>query len=281
MLIVAAGIDCCCLAGEVAGGLCSRQSAAVRMADASLAVDRNGAEDLDAGVCLRGGRCSGDRPPTRHVRQPDALIGVGRGDRPPAALPRLRPVLPLSLAYHDRTKVGDSLYRIAYDTQAAMSLISGGLVPLVQSVLMLAGIVAVMLRIDGALVLVAAGMVPLFWAAIRWFGETDRGRAPAVITTTRVLSCHGAGGAVIDADAPGVHARAGYERPFQCPGREQPVDQPEAGAYAAAFRAASAWRWRQVPRWRCGSAPNVCSRAACRRATSWFSSPIWACSISR
>src|SRR5204863_4182433 len=43
----------------------------------------------------------------------------------------------LSLSYHDKTKVGDSLYRIAYDTQAAMTLISGALVPIIQGVIML------------------------------------------------------------------------------------------------------------------------------------------------
>ena len=35
----------------------------------------------------------------------------------------------LSLAYHDRARVGDSLYRIAYDAHAAQSLLNGALVP--------------------------------------------------------------------------------------------------------------------------------------------------------
>jgi ABC-type multidrug transport system fused ATPase/permease subunit len=75
----------------------------------------------------------------------------------------------LSLAYHDRTKVGDSLYRIAYDTQAAMSLVSGALVPLLQSSLVLAGILIVMARMDRWLTLVAAAMAPVFWGCIRLF----------------------------------------------------------------------------------------------------------------
>jgi ATP-binding cassette, subfamily B, bacterial len=75
----------------------------------------------------------------------------------------------LSLAYHDRTKVGDSLYRIAYDTQAAMSLVSGALVPLLQSSLVLAGILIVMARMDLALTLVAAAIAPIFWGCIRLF----------------------------------------------------------------------------------------------------------------
>lgn len=76
----------------------------------------------------------------------------------------------LSLAFHDRTKVGDSLYRIAYDTQAAMSLISGALVPLATGSLMLAGIVTIMLRMDWLLTLIAAGIVPVLWLCIRVFG---------------------------------------------------------------------------------------------------------------
>jgi ATP-binding cassette, subfamily B, bacterial len=75
----------------------------------------------------------------------------------------------LSLAYHDRTRIGDSLYRIAYDTQAAMSLVSGALVPLLQSSLILAGILIVMVRMDLVLTLVAAAMAPVFWGCIRLF----------------------------------------------------------------------------------------------------------------
>ncbi len=76
----------------------------------------------------------------------------------------------LSMAFHDRTKVGDSLYRIAYDTQAAMSLVSGALVPLVQGALVLIGIVAVLLRMDVVLTLIAVAIAPVFWLCIRIFG---------------------------------------------------------------------------------------------------------------
>lgn len=76
----------------------------------------------------------------------------------------------LSLAFHDRTKVGDSLYRIAYDTQAAMSLVSGALMPLLQGTLMLAGIMVILLRMDGVLTLIAFAVAPVFWLCIRIFG---------------------------------------------------------------------------------------------------------------
>jgi len=76
----------------------------------------------------------------------------------------------LSLAYHDKTRVGDSLYRVAYDTQAAMSLVSGAGVPLLQSAFILAGIIVVMARMDPWLTAVAAAVVPVFWLCIRHFG---------------------------------------------------------------------------------------------------------------
>src|SRR5262249_46587719 len=81
----------------------------------------------------------------------------------------------LSLSYHDRTKVGDSLYRVAYDTQGAMTLISGALVPLLQGALILAGILVILVRIDLTLTLVAAAVAPLFWVSIRIFAHRIEG----------------------------------------------------------------------------------------------------------
>ncbi|MEQ1851327.1 MAG: ABC transporter ATP-binding protein [Chthoniobacteraceae bacterium] len=83
----------------------------------------------------------------------------------------------LSLAYHDRTKVGDSLYRIAYDTQAAMTLISGALVPLFQGVLILTGVLVIMLRMDVFLTLIAAAIAPVFWLCIRIFSRRIEGHS--------------------------------------------------------------------------------------------------------
>jgi ATP-binding cassette subfamily B protein len=77
----------------------------------------------------------------------------------------------LSMSYHEQNKVGDSLYRIAYDTQAGMTLISGALAPLLQSGVMLGGIIFIMVRIDWILTLVAAGIAPVIWQCIRYFGR--------------------------------------------------------------------------------------------------------------
>jgi ATP-binding cassette, subfamily B, bacterial len=57
----------------------------------------------------------------------------------------------LSLAYHDATPVGDSLYRITWDTYAAQSLVNSALVPAVTAAATLIGIALVMLTRDWAI----------------------------------------------------------------------------------------------------------------------------------
>ncbi|MBL9200688.1 MAG: ABC transporter ATP-binding protein [Opitutaceae bacterium] len=83
----------------------------------------------------------------------------------------------LSVAYHDKTKVGDSLYRVAYDTQAAMSLISSGLMPLLQGALILVGVLAILARMDLFLTLIASAIAPVFWICIRAFGKRIDGHS--------------------------------------------------------------------------------------------------------
>jgi ATP-binding cassette subfamily B protein/subfamily B ATP-binding cassette protein MsbA len=78
----------------------------------------------------------------------------------------------LGLGYHDRTKIGDSIYRLAYDTAAAMSLVSQGVAPVLTGGLLLLGIFAVMLTLDRTLTLIALGVVPCFWLIIHGFGGT-------------------------------------------------------------------------------------------------------------
>lgn len=78
----------------------------------------------------------------------------------------------LSLAYHDRSKVGDSLYRIAYDTHAAQSLLTNALVPMATAAATLAGIVLIMLRLDLWLALATVATMPIFWRLIHRFGQS-------------------------------------------------------------------------------------------------------------
>jgi ATP-binding cassette subfamily B protein/subfamily B ATP-binding cassette protein MsbA len=77
----------------------------------------------------------------------------------------------LSLAYHDRTKVGDSLYRIAYDSQAAQSLLNGAIVPTANGIFVLIGAIIVMLQINALLTLVTMAVAPLFLVIIRGFSH--------------------------------------------------------------------------------------------------------------
>ncbi|HXT58299.1 MAG TPA: ABC transporter ATP-binding protein [Pirellulales bacterium] len=78
----------------------------------------------------------------------------------------------LSLAYHDRSKVGDSLYRIAYDSHAAQSLVTNALVPMGTAIVTLTGIVLIMLRLDVWLTLAAIAVMPVFWRLIHRFGQS-------------------------------------------------------------------------------------------------------------
>ncbi len=77
----------------------------------------------------------------------------------------------LSLAYHDKTKVGESLYRIAYDAQAAQTLLNGAIVPIATSCLILIGAVVIMVKINPLLTLVTLAAAPVFWIIIRAFSR--------------------------------------------------------------------------------------------------------------
>jgi ATP-binding cassette, subfamily B, bacterial len=78
----------------------------------------------------------------------------------------------LSVAYHDKTKVGDSLYRVAYDSHAAQALINGAIVPMASGTLMLIGSVIIMLQINVVLTLTTLAAAPLFILIIRGFSKT-------------------------------------------------------------------------------------------------------------
>lgn len=77
----------------------------------------------------------------------------------------------LSVAYHDRTKVGDSLYRVAYDSHAAQSLLNGALVPMATGSLLLVGAVIIMMQLSPLLTLVTLAVAPLFLLIIRGFSR--------------------------------------------------------------------------------------------------------------
>jgi ATP-binding cassette, subfamily B, bacterial len=77
----------------------------------------------------------------------------------------------LSIAFHDRTKVGDSLYRVAYDSHAAQAMLNGALVPSAIGALTLIGAVIIMLQVNWVLTLVTLAVAPLFVVIIRGFSR--------------------------------------------------------------------------------------------------------------
>ena len=72
----------------------------------------------------------------------------------------------LSLAFHSRRQVGDLLYRLTSDTFAIQTLTMNGFFPIVSSIVMLVGMLAVMLRLDWVLTLLALGVVPALFLSI-------------------------------------------------------------------------------------------------------------------
>lgn len=77
----------------------------------------------------------------------------------------------LSLVFHDRSSVGDSLYRVTGDTFSIQTLFNGGLVPFIQSTVMLVGIAVILFRMDWALTLLALLIVPPLVFSLRFFNK--------------------------------------------------------------------------------------------------------------
>ncbi|MGB0909310.1 MAG: ABC transporter ATP-binding protein [Nitrospirales bacterium] len=68
----------------------------------------------------------------------------------------------LSLAFHDTTTVGDSLYRVTWDTYCVQSWFNSGIIPALTASFTLAGIGIIMLSLDWLLTLVALAIaIPL------------------------------------------------------------------------------------------------------------------------
>src|SRR5207248_6164653 len=73
----------------------------------------------------------------------------------------------LSLAFHDATPLGDSLYRVTWDTYAAQSLINAALVPAVTATATLVGIAVVMVTRDATIAIAALLVAVPLTALIR------------------------------------------------------------------------------------------------------------------
>jgi ATP-binding cassette subfamily B protein len=77
----------------------------------------------------------------------------------------------LSLAFHSRQKVGDLMYRVTADSFAVQTLIMNGILPILSALILLAGMLVVLTRLDGLLTLIALTVVPALFLLIALFNR--------------------------------------------------------------------------------------------------------------
>jgi ATP-binding cassette, subfamily B, bacterial len=77
----------------------------------------------------------------------------------------------LSLVFHERRAVGDSIYRVTWDTYSIQTLFNGGLLPLINAVVTLVAMMVIMLRFDVTLTLLALVVAPALALTIRFYNK--------------------------------------------------------------------------------------------------------------
>jgi ATP-binding cassette, subfamily B, bacterial len=77
----------------------------------------------------------------------------------------------LSLAFHSRQKVGDLMYRVTADSFAVQTLIMNGILPILSALILLAGMLVVLTRLDWLLTLIALTVVPALFLLIALFNR--------------------------------------------------------------------------------------------------------------
>jgi ATP-binding cassette subfamily B protein/subfamily B ATP-binding cassette protein MsbA len=82
----------------------------------------------------------------------------------------------LSLLFHTRRAVGDTIARVTGDPYGLQTMVNGALLPLLQSLVMLAAMFVVMWRLEPTLTVLALGVVPLLGLAIRLLGKSMQER---------------------------------------------------------------------------------------------------------
>jgi ABC-type multidrug transport system fused ATPase/permease subunit len=85
----------------------------------------------------------------------------------------------LSLRFHSRRAVGDTIARVTGDTYGLQILVNSALLPLFQSALTLVAMFAVMWHLEPGMTLLAMGVVPFLVVAIKVFGEPMQARSRA------------------------------------------------------------------------------------------------------
>jgi len=77
----------------------------------------------------------------------------------------------LSLVFHEKRPVGDSIYRVTWDTYSIQTLFNQGLVSIIGSGVTLIGIMVIMLRFDVTLTILALAVAPALGWAIRFYNR--------------------------------------------------------------------------------------------------------------
>jgi len=77
----------------------------------------------------------------------------------------------LSLVFHEKRPVGDSIYRVTWDTYSIQTLFNNGFIQLVGSGVTLVGIMVIMLRFDVTLTLLALAVAPALGWAIKFYNK--------------------------------------------------------------------------------------------------------------
>jgi len=82
----------------------------------------------------------------------------------------------LSLLFHSRRPVGDTIARVIEDPHCVRVLVTGMLLPLLQSVVMLITMFTIMWRLEPTMTLLSLGVVPFLVLTMWAFGERLKGR---------------------------------------------------------------------------------------------------------
>ncbi len=94
----------------------------------------------------------------------------------------------LSLKFHDARSSADSMFRVSYDAQAIQSIFNRGFSSVFSTAVTFAGTVAVMMRMNGDLTLLALGIAPVLGFAIWFYADRIRRQSTAISESDSALS---------------------------------------------------------------------------------------------
>ena len=77
----------------------------------------------------------------------------------------------LSLVFHERHAVGDSIYRVTWDTYSIQTLFNGGLLPLINAVVTFVAMMVILLQFDVTLTLLALAVAPALALTIQFYNK--------------------------------------------------------------------------------------------------------------